>query len=133
MQKFSAIMQIVDRLTGQDIAKCREYMRLCIVSAGLADALAAIARRRDAVPLAELYDDVVAAGSAFASVLAKNRDLVTYLLNSTVKYLLEFDEGRGEAKHVVLRGLDPIAVTKEGLLLMAAHLDTARAFLGCII
>jgi hypothetical protein len=113
------MIELANRLAG-DAERCREYMRFCIVAAVVSETtfLAAV---EDAVPLDGLYEALAATWVPYAKVLKEHRDVALDVINKAIKYV----EARGE-----VRGGK---VTRDGLLLMASHLDAIRSFLNCII
>jgi hypothetical protein len=84
----------------------------------LSEALMRLAVSKKKVPVEELYE-AVASHVINSDVLHKYRDFVAEILGRTIRYL----EARGDLKNGV--------ATRDSLLKMAAHIETALLFLGC--
>jgi hypothetical protein len=113
----------VDLPRGAELAKCRQFVRLCMTMMALADAAMAVAAKRDAVPIAELYD--------LLRDPRADADVAVRLLNREVGMLAELDEERGEMRYLVWRRGAPVAATREGLMQIAIHLVAVRSILDC--
>jgi len=113
----------VELPSGAELARCRQFVRLCTTMAALADAAMAVAAKRDAVPIAELYD--------MLRDPRADADAAVRLLNKEIGMLAELDEERGEMRYLIWRRGAPVAVTREGLMLAAIHLVTVRSILDC--
>ncbi|MFZ8839016.1 MAG: hypothetical protein ACO2PM_08820 [Pyrobaculum sp.] len=116
------MIELANQLAGS-AEKCREYVRFCVVSAVVSDALTflATAANEDAVPLDSLYEALTATWVPYVKALREHRDVAADIISRAAKYA----EVRGE----VCGG----KVTRDGLLLMASHLDAVRSFLNCVI
>jgi hypothetical protein len=122
--ELPGLVGVVDRLlleaaACREDAGCREYVRTCVVGTILFDALMRLAAAsKGRVPLEKLYE-AVASQTALGDVLNKHRELASEMLDKTVKYL----EMHGEIRNGT--------ATRDALLKMAIHIETAMVFLGC--
>jgi hypothetical protein len=116
------MIEFVNQLAG-NAEKCREYMRVCVVAAVVSEALTflAAASEGDAVPLDGLYEALTATWVPYVKVLREHKDMAIAIINAAVKHAEAFGEVR-DGK-----------ITRDGLLRMAIHIDTARSFLRCVI
>jgi len=120
--ELPGLMGVVDRLllaaTCREEDKCREYVRTCVVGTVLSIALMRLALSKKKISVEKLYE-AVASQIEHDLVLQGCKDFVAEMLDKTMKYL----EARGDIKNG--------AVTRDVLLKMIAHVDTAMIFLGC--
>ena len=98
--------------------RCREYVRTCVVGVLIHEALMRLAMSKKKVPIEELYE-AVTSHVMNSDVLRKYRDFAAEMLGRTIKYL----EMYGDIKNNV--------ATRDSLLKMAVHIETALLFLGC--
>lgn len=117
------LIGVVDRLlleasSCQNEDKCREYVRTCVVGTLISEALMRLAVSKKKVPVEELFE-AVESHVMNSDVLHKYRDFAAEILGRTIKYL----EMRGDIKNNM--------ATRDGLMKMAVHIETALLFLGC--
>jgi len=116
------MIELVNQLAG-NAERCREYVRICVVAAVVSDALTflAAATSEDAVPLDSLYETLTATWGPHVRVLREHRDIAIDIISRAAKHV----EARGEVRNG--------KISRNGLLLMASHLDAVRSFLDCVI
>ena len=116
------MIELVNQLA-DNAERCREYVRICVVAAAVSDALTFLAATsdEDATPLDSLYEALTATWGPHVRVLREHRDIAIDMINHAAKHV----EARGEVRNG--------KISRDGLLLMASHLDAVRSFLDCII
>jgi len=98
--------------------RCRKYVRTCVVGALISEALVRLAVSKKEFPVEELHE-AVESHVMNSDVLRKYRDFAAEMLGRTIKYL----EMHGDMKNGV--------ATRDSLLKMAIHIETASLLLGC--
>jgi hypothetical protein len=112
------------KLSLEEYAKCREFLRFCVVLSEIIDVVASL---RTGISTAELYDLLD------SEVLRRNFDLAKRILLDAVDSLVKLDENLGEMKHVIIKHNVPVGLTVEGVAELTAHLITLHAVAGCQI
>jgi hypothetical protein len=116
------MIELVNQLVS-NAERCREYMRICVVAAAVSDALTFLAAmsNEDATPLDSLYEALTATWGPHVRVLREHRDTAIDIISRAAKHV----EARGEVRNG--------KISRDGLMLMASHLDAVRSFLDCVI
>jgi hypothetical protein len=117
--ELPGLMEVVERLR-PDRDRCRKYAHVCVAGTLVVNALHNLAVRNKQILVDKLYEDVISQIRRDYDLLSEDLEgAIAEVLHKTVKYL----EMRGNIKNGV--------ATREDMLMMAAHIDTAMIFLDC--